>query len=120
MIDPLGLALENFDATGAWRIKDNGVPIDAHVQLFDGATVNGPDDLRAHVLKYSDAFLTTFAENLMTYAIGRRVEYYDMPTIRDIVHRAADEDNKFSAFVLGIVESAPFRLSQGDTVVAQR
>jgi hypothetical protein len=120
MFDPLGLALENYDVTGAWRVKDDGVPIDARVQLFDGTTVNGPDDLRATVLRYSDAFVTTFAENLMSYAIGRRVEYYDMPTIRDIVRRAADEDNKFSAFVLGIVESAPFRMSEGDTVVAQR
>jgi len=120
MIDPLGLALENYDVTGAWRIKDNGVPIDARAQLCDGSVVTGPDELRGALLRYSDAFIETFTQNLMTYAIGRRVEYYDMPTIRDIDRAAADQDNKFSAFVLGIVESAPFRMSDGDTVVAQR
>ena len=120
MIDPLGLALENYDVTGAWRIKDNGVPIDARAQLFDGSVVTGPDELRAALLRYSDAFIETFTENLMTYAMGRRVEYYDMPTIRDIDRAAADRDNKFSAFVLGIVASAPFQTSDGDTVVAQR
>ena len=119
-VDPLGFALENYDATGAWRIKDNGVPIDAHAELFDGTTVTGPDELRAVVLRYSDAFIATFTENLMTYALGRRLEYLDMPTIRDIDRRAADDGNKFSAFVLGIVESAPFRMSQGDTIIAQR
>jgi hypothetical protein len=120
MIDPLGFALENYDVTGAWRIKDNGVPIEARSELFDGTPVTGPDDLRAALLRYSDAFVATFTENLMTYALGRRLEYYDMPTIRDIDAQAADEGNKFSAFVLGIVESAPFRMSQGDTTVAQR
>jgi hypothetical protein len=120
MIDPLGFALESYDVTGAWRIRDGGVPIDARAELFDGTSVSGPDELRAVLLRYSDAFVASFAENLMTYALGRRLEYYDMPTLRDIDRRAADEGNKFSAFVLGIVESAPFQMSQGDTVVAQR
>ena len=119
-IDPLGFALENYDVTGAWRIKDNGVPIDARAELFDGTSGQGPDDLRAALLRYSDAFIASFTENLMTYALGRRLEYSDMPTVRDIDRRAANEGNKFSAFVLGIVESAPFEMSQGDTTVAQR
>jgi len=119
-IDPLGFALENYDVTGAWRIKDGGVLIDARSQLFDGTVVSGPDELRATLLRYSDAFIATLTENLMTYALGRRVEYYDMPAIRDIDRRAAEQGNKFSAFVLGIVESEAFQMSQGDTVVAQR
>jgi hypothetical protein len=120
-IDPLGLALENYDVTGAWRIKDGGEPIDAHTTLFDGTPVSGPDDLRAALVRYSDAFIATFTENLMTYALGRRLEYYDMPMVRDIDRQAADDDNKFSAFVLGIVESTPFQMNRAEkTVVAQR
>jgi hypothetical protein len=87
--------------------------------LFDGTAVSGPGDLRAVLLRYQDAFIATFTENLMGYALGRRVEYYDMPAIRDIDRDAAADGNKFSAFVLGIVESAPFQLKQA-TVVAQR
>ena len=121
IIDPLGLALENYDATGAWRINDAGAPIDAHATLFDGTAVSGPDELRAALLRYQDAFVATFTENLMSYALGRRVEYYDMPTIRDIDRDAAAVDNKFSAFVLGIVESTPFQMKQAEkTDVAQR
>jgi hypothetical protein len=117
LIDPLGLALENYDVTGAWRIRDSGVPIDARVQLFDGTTVTGPDDLRAALLRYSDAFIASFTENLMTYALGRKL---DMPTIRDIDAQAAEQGNKFSAFVLGIVESVPFQVSQGNAIAAER
>jgi hypothetical protein len=119
IIDPLGLALENFDVTGTWRIDDAGTSIDTHATLFDGTAVSGPGDLRAVLLRYQDAFIATFTENLMGYALGRRVEYYDMPAIRDIDRDAAADGNKFSAFVLGIVESAPFQLKQA-TVVAQR
>ena len=119
IIDPLGLALENFDVTGTWRINDAGTPIDAHATLFDGTAVSGPSDLRTALLRYQDAFIATFTENLMAYALGRRVEYYDMPAIRDIERDAAADGNKFSAFVLGIVESAPFQLNQA-AVVAQR
>jgi hypothetical protein len=119
IIDPLGLALENYDVTGAWRINDADAPIDAHATLFDGTSVSGPSDLRAVLLRYQDAFIATFTENLMSYALGRRVEYYDMPTIRDIERDAAADGNRFSAFVLGIVESPPFQLKQA-AVVALR
>jgi hypothetical protein len=118
IVDPLGLALENYDVTGVWRINDAGAPIDAHATLFDGTAVSGPDDLRAALLRYQDAFIATFTEKLMSYALGRRVEYYDMPTIRDIDRDAAADGNKFSAFVLGIVESVPFQMTRAERAVA--
>lgn len=109
VIDPLGLALDNFDVTGAWRIKDNEVPVDTAGELYDGTKISGPADLRAALLKHQDIVLRTFTRNLMTYALGRRVEYYDMPTIRSIVRQAAKNDNRFSSYVLGIVNSPAFR-----------
>ncbi len=112
VIDPLGLALENFDATGRWRIKDGLTPVDASGQLFDGTTVKGPADLRAAVLRRKDAFLVSFTENLMTYALGRRVEPRDMPTLRRVIHTAAQQDYKISAFLTGIVESAAFQMTR--------
>ena len=111
MIDPIGLALENFDATGRWRIKDNEVPVDASGVLYDGMKIEGPAGLRSALLKHQDVFLLTFTENLMTYALGRRVEFYDMPTVRAIVRAAGKRDHRMSAFVLGIVNSAAFRTS---------
>jgi len=121
IMDPIGVALENYDVTGVWRIHDEGAPIDAHATLFDGTVVSGPAELRAVLLRYQDAFIATFTENLMSYALGRRVEYYDMPAIRDIDRDAAVAGNKFSAFVLGIVQSAAFQLKQAEkTAVAQR
>jgi hypothetical protein len=120
LIDPIGLALEHFDVTGVWRIKDNGVPIDATTVLFDGTPLNGPASLREAILKYADAFTGNLTENLLTYALGRRVEYYDMPTVRAIVRGAAREDLRFSSFVLGIVKSVPFQMSRAEAVVARR
>ena len=108
VIDPLGLALENFDPTGRWRIKDSGFPVDATGVMYDGTPLNGPAGLRAGLLKHQDVFLQAFTENLMTYALGRRIEYSDMPTVRRIVRDAAKNDYRFSAFVNGIVNSAAF------------
>ena len=109
VIDPLGLALDNFDVTGKWRIKDNGVAIDSAGVMYDGTRIDGPASLREALLKHQDVFLQTLTQNLMTYALGRRVEYYDMPAIRAIVGRAAKTDLHFSAFVLGIINSAAFQ-----------
>jgi hypothetical protein len=111
-IDPLGLSLENFDATGAWRIKDNEVPVDVVGDLYDGTKINGPAGLRDALLRHQDMVLRSFAENLMTYAIGRRVEYTDMPAVRVIVRDAAKHDNKMSAFILGVVNSGAFRMAK--------
>ncbi len=109
VIDPLGLALENFDVTGAWRIKDNGVPVDATGEMYEGSVLDGPAGLRQALLKRSDAILTSFTESLMTYGLGRRVEARDMPAVRAIVRRAAANENRASSFILGVVESAAFQ-----------
>jgi hypothetical protein len=111
VIDPLGLALENFDVTGAWRIRDEGNPVDPAGELYDGTSLTGPADLRNALLKRPEVFYRIFTENLMAYGLGRRVEYYDMPTVRKIVAAAADNDYRFSSFVLGVVESPAFRSS---------
>jgi hypothetical protein len=112
VIDPLGLALENFDATGAWRIKDNEVPVDSTGDLYDGTKMEGPAGLRQAMLKHSDVFLLSFTESLMTYALGRRVEYTDMPAVRAIVRDAGKSNNRLSSFVLGVVDSAAFRMAK--------
>ncbi|HUE84655.1 MAG TPA: DUF1592 domain-containing protein [Vicinamibacterales bacterium] len=116
MIDPIGLALENFDVAGAWRIKDNGTPVDAASALYDGSPLSGPEDLRRALLKRPAALIQTFAENLATYALGRRLDHADMPMMRSIIRQAAAEDHRFSAFVLGIVKSPAFRLKGPDAL----
>ena len=110
LMDPLGLALENFDAVGAWRIKDAGVAIDATTQLADGTPVDGPVGLRTAILRHPDRFVQTMTEKLMIYALGRGLEYYDMPTVRRIVKDSALHNYRFSSLVLGIVKSTPFQM----------
>jgi hypothetical protein len=114
VIDPLGLALENFDPTGAWRIKDNEVPVEVMGDLYDGTKIDGPAGLRDALVRHSDVFMLSFTESLMTYALGRRIEYTDMPMIRTIVRDAAARQNKFSAFVMGIATSPAFRMAAPD------
>ena len=116
VIDPLGLALENFDVTGRWRIRDNGNHVDPVGNLYDGTKMEGPAGLRAALLKHQDMFFTSFTESLMTYALGRRVEYFDMPAIRKIVRDAAKDNNRFSAFALGVVNSRAFQMSRAEDV----
>jgi hypothetical protein len=118
VIDPIGLALENFDPTGHWRISDGGVPVDASTTLYDGTKMNGPEGLEQALLKHQDTFLRVFTENLMAYALGRQIQYFDMPTIRAILHRAAGQNNRFSSFVLGIVDSDAFRMNRADVLSA--
>ena len=112
VIDPLGLALENFDVTGKWRIKDNEVPVDARGELYDGTKMSGPAGLRDALLEHQDAFLLSFTERLMTYALGRRLQPYDMPTVRRVIRDAGKHDYRMSAFILGVVNSSPFRMSR--------
>jgi hypothetical protein len=114
VIDPLGLALEPFDVTGAWRIKDSFVAVDASGQLFDGSKLDGPVALRAALLRHRETVLRTFTENLMAYGLGRRVTHDDMPTVRAIVRTASSSGNHFSSFVLGIVKSPAFQMSKAD------
>ncbi len=109
VIDPPGMALENFDATGAWRVKDNGVSIDAAADLYDGRRMDGTAGLRDALLAHQDMVLRNFAQQLMTYALGRRLTYRDMPAVRAIVRAAATNDNRFSAFITGVVSSDAFR-----------
>src|SRR5687767_7732832 len=116
VIDPLGLALENFDVTGRWRIRDNGAPVDSVGDLYDGTKMNGPAGLRAALLKHQDMFILSFTERLMTYSLGRRVESFDMPAIRKIIRDAAKEKNRFSAFVMGVVNSRAFKLPRAEAV----
>ncbi len=111
IMDPLGFALENFDAIGQYRAKsEDGAPIDASGVLLDGSKVDGPTTLRAALMARPEVFVTTFTEKLMTYALGRGVDYNDMPEIRAIVTRAASDHYKFSDLISGIVKSPEFRM----------
>jgi hypothetical protein len=110
IMDPIGLALENFDQIGKWRNFDGGAPIDASGQLVDGTRLSGVSDLREALLDRSGAFVTTAVKKLMTYALGRPVDYYDMPAVREVVREAAEDDYRFSSLLLGIVRSVPFQM----------
>ncbi len=114
MMDPIGLALENFDVTGAWRIKDNGAPIDATGELYDGTPVVSATDLREALLTRPTPLLRTFTENLMAYGLGRRLEYYDMPAVRAIVRQASASDDRLSAYILGVVNSPAFQMKRAE------
>jgi hypothetical protein len=116
VIDPIGLSLENFDTIGAWRIKDNGVSVETTGTLYDGTKIDGPGGLREALLNHSEAVIRNFTDNLMSYALGRRIEYYDQPTIRTIVKKAAANGNHFSSFVLGVVNSPAFQMRTADAV----
>jgi hypothetical protein len=96
------------------------VPVDVVGDLYDGTRMDGPAGLRAALLKHQDMFLTSFTESLMTYALGRRIEYTDMPLIRTVVRDAAKKDNKFSAFVLAVVNSPAFKMGVVDTGKSER
>ncbi|HEX3838830.1 MAG TPA: DUF1592 domain-containing protein [Steroidobacteraceae bacterium] len=111
IIDPIGLALENFNALGQWRDKDidAGTPIDASGKLADGTVVNGVNALRNHMVSHASQFVETFTANLMSYGLGRGLEYYDIPTVRGIVRDTAKDHYRFSSLVLAIVNSEAFR-----------
>ncbi len=111
-IDPLGLALENFDVTGIWRARDEGNPVDPVGVMYDGTRLAGPSDLREALLAREDVIYRVFAQNLMAYGLGRRVEYYDMPTVRKIVAAAREDDYRISSFIMGIVRSPAFRTAR--------
>jgi hypothetical protein len=110
LMDPIGFALENFDAVGLWRSLDGGSPVDASGQLFDGTTIDGPVALRKWLTGYSPQFVRVTVEKLLTYALGRGVEYQDMPLVRSIA-RDVSPNARFSALVMGIVKSPPFQMN---------
>jgi mono/diheme cytochrome c family protein len=110
IMDPIGLAMENYDAIGRWRTVDEGVAIDASAQLVDGTPLNGPASLRKALLGRHDAFVTSMTEKLMMYGVGRETKYYDMPAVRAVMRDAAKSRYKFSDIVLGIVRSPAFQM----------
>jgi hypothetical protein len=124
IMDPIGFSLENFDAIGQWRTTDDGSPIDSSGQLVDGSKLDGVAGLRAALLKYGPQFVRVVTEKLMIYALGRGTEFYDMPIIRSIVRSAEADHYRFSALVLGIVNSDPFQMNMvsepGPTAAAAR
>jgi hypothetical protein len=110
LMDPLGFSLENFNAIGQWRtLGDAGETIDAVGAMPDGTAFEGVEGLRAQLIS-SDQFLETMTEKLLTYALGRGVEYYDMPAVRQIVRDSADKNYRMSSFIMGVVDSVPFRM----------
>ena len=114
-MDPLGFALENFDATGRWRdLGEGGTPIDASGQLLDGTRFDGPKAFREALVTRGDEFVGTVVEKLLTYALGRGLEFYDMPTVRRVMRQTAADDHRWSALVLGIVKSVPFQMRSAE------
>jgi uncharacterized protein DUF1592/uncharacterized protein DUF1588/uncharacterized protein DUF1585/uncharacterized protein DUF1587/uncharacterized protein DUF1595 len=125
VIDPLGQALENYNAVGEWRERerDTGIAVDPNGNLANGIPVKSPTDLRAAIVAEPEKFVQTLVEHMMTYALGRSVDYYDMPAVRKIVRDAADDDYTFASIVLGVANSTPFRMrsapeAASDTTVA--
>jgi len=117
-MDPIGLALDNFDVTGRWRYRENTVPLDTRGNMYDGTPVSTPSELVNALLKRPIPLVRTFTENLMAYGLGRRVEDFDEPTVRVIARDAADHGYKFSSFVNGVVNSAAFRMRRVEPVAA--
>ena len=109
-MDPLGLSLENFDAIGQWRATDAGHSIDASGVLLDGTKVSGPKELRQALMAQKTQFATAVTEKLLTYSLGRGLEYYDAPAVRAIDRAAAADGYKWSSLMLAIVKSAPFQM----------
>jgi Protein of unknown function (DUF1585)/Protein of unknown function (DUF1588) len=111
-MDPIGLALDNFDVTGRWRIRENGVPLDTRGQLYDGTPVSSLAELKTALMTKRVAMVRTFTQNLMAYAVGRRMEYYDKPAIRKIANAAEAHGYKMQDFIEGVVLSDAFRMTK--------
>jgi hypothetical protein len=118
MMDPIGLALENFNAIGVWRSTDAGAPIDPAGELFDGTPLDGPVSLRKAILERTDSFVASFTESFLQYGLGRLLDYRDMPSVRQIERQAAASNYRFSSFVLGVVNSVPFQMRRVDDAVS--
>jgi hypothetical protein len=114
LMDPIGLAMENYDAVGLWREKDSGAAVDATGVMYDGTKLTGPVALRNAIMSHSEAYLSNFAENMLAYGVGRVLDYKDMPAVRVIERSAAVNNNRFSAFVLGVVKSPQFQMRRAE------
>ena len=110
IMDPIGLALENFDLVGRWRTQENGFDLDTQTNLIDGTAIDGPVSLRNALLERGDAVASSFIEKMLSYALGRHLHAHDMAAVRQIAGKSAENNYRFSDIVLGIVESDPFRL----------
>ncbi len=115
-IDPIGLALDNYDVTGRWRIREHGVPLDTHGEMYDGTPVDSPASLQDALLMRPVPLVRNFTTNLMAYALGRRLEYYDQPTVRRIARGAELQGYRISAFILGVVQSDAFQMQRAGAV----
>ena len=116
LMDPIGLSMENFDAIGRWRTRtEAGSPVDASGGLPGGTSFEGVSGLRKAILSRPELFVTTVTEKLLTYAVGRGLEYYDAPAVRAIARDARPKDYRFSSIILGIVTSTPFRMRSVST-----
>ena len=115
-MDPIGLALDSYDVTGRWRIRENGVPLDTRGDFYDGTPIANPVELRRALLKRPIPLVRTFTQNLMAYALGRRIESFDQPTVRQIVSDAERQGYRMSAFILGVVMSDAFQMQRAGAV----
>jgi hypothetical protein len=113
-MDPMGLALDNFDVTAKWRVRENGMPLDTKGEFYDGTPISTPAELVAALMKRPEPLLRNFTENLMAFALGRRVEYYDQPTVRSIVRQAKANEYRISSFILGVVTSDAFQKKRSE------
>ncbi len=111
LMDPIGFALESFDAIGRWRTEDNGNLIDSHSEMYDGTRVDGPDGVRTFLLEHQDQYLRNVTQNLMTYALGRGVEYEDMPAVRGVMRTAAGEGYKLRSLITAVALSDNFLMN---------
>ena len=114
MMDPIGLSLENYDAVGLWREKDSGSKVDATGTMYDGSKLSGPVSLRDAVLSHQEAYSGNFAENLLSYGVGRVLDSRDMPSVRAIEQSATKSNNRFNAFVMGVVKSPQFQMRHAE------
>ena len=119
LIDPIGLALDNFDVTAKWRVRENGVPLDTRGDFYDGTPVSTPGELVDVLLKRPIPLMRTFTENLLAYALGRRVEYFDQPAIRTIVREAEADGYRMASFIMGVVRSDAFQMKRAVPAVAE-
>lgn len=115
-MDPIGLSLDSYDVTGRWRIRENGMPLDTQGELYDGTPITSPVELNEALVARPIPLVRTFTQNLMAYALGRRLEYYDQPTLRAIVRDAESNGYNMSSFVLGVVKSDAFRMQRAGAV----
>lgn len=120
IMDPIGMALENFDAVGLWRTMDSGFRIDPSGQMYDATKLDGPASVRQAVLNHSDAFIGNFTENLLAYGVGRVLDHHDMPVVRSVAREAAKNNNRVSSFILGVVKSSLFQMSKNNNETLQQ